>query len=347
MGKSKALIIASAMALISGTGAVWAADLLPPPPPAPIPVAEPEFGGWYLRADVGIGLNDLRLRQSYDDGGLFHPGNIENDVRTDQKSLEDSTFLRAGIGYQFNPWFRADVTGEYRTSSAFNAIESFRNTDFAGNGFGSCGVAPVTFVSANVVTQTGAANPIQRCYDKYTASVRSAVVLANGYIDLGTWYNLTPYVGAGIGVANNRITSLTDFGNNGGAGIAANNSKWSPAWALMAGVAYSVTPNLKLEAGYRYLDLGSINSKPIVCNDLSPGSCHFEVQRLKLTSNDFHIGMRWLLSANSYGNGQALYWGQGGAASGTLAGGGYAGGGGYAAAGAGYEPSGRPLVKRY
>lgn len=185
---------------------------------------------------------------------------------------------------------------------------------------------------------------VSRCFDQYRANVRSAVVLANGYFDLGTWYNLTPYVGAGVGVSNNRISGLTDVGNNGGFGIAAANSKWSPAYALMAGVAYSVTPNLKLELGYRYLDMGSLNSKDIVCNDQSPGSCHYEVQRLKLTSSDFHIGMRWLLSANAYGAGQALYWGHNAPAAGTIVGAGY--GGGYAPAPS-YDPSGRPLVKRY
>lgn len=104
MGPFKALVIASAVALTSGAGAAWAADLLPPPQqPAPVPVADPDFSGWYLRADVGIGINNLRLRQSYDDGGLFKPRDAENDVRTDQKSLSDSTFIRIGAGYQVNP----------------------------------------------------------------------------------------------------------------------------------------------------------------------------------------------------------------------------------------------------
>ena len=347
MGKFNALVLAGAFALAAG-GAASAADLLPPPAPEPV-LADPVFDGWYLRADVGVGLNTMKLRQSYNEarGGKFFPRNAENDIRTDQSSIGDSAFLRAGFGYQINPWFRADVTGEYRTSSNFHAVESYRNTHFQGMaaGQGSCGTAPVRFVSPNNVVATGRANPIQRCYDNYSAQVQSSVVMANGYVDLGTWYNLTPFVGAGVGIARNSISNLADFGNNGGAGIAPNSSKWSPAYAAMAGLAYSVTPNLKLELGYRYLNMGSISSKDIVCNNVTPGSCHYESQKLKLASSDVHIGMRWLLSANAYGNGQALYWGQNGAASGSLTGG-YAGArvaSGYVDPGAG----GRPLTRRY
>ena len=359
MGNFKALLLASAFALATA-GAATAADLLPPPPLPEPPVADPIFDGWYLRADIGIGLNNVKLRQSYNDarsiaggGGVFNPRAAENDIRVDQKGLDDSTFLRLGVGYQVNPWFRADITGEYRTAAAFHAVESFANTSFqaAPSNAGDCNgnTAPRRFVSPGVVTPTGAVNPIDRCYDQYRASVRSALLMANGYVDLGTWYNITPYVGAGVGFARNSITNLTDTGAGTSFGIARNSSKYNAAYALMAGLAYSVTPNLKLELGYRYLDLGSINSKDIVCNDQTPGSCHFEVQKLKLSSNDVHIGMRWMLSANTYGNGQALYWGQGGAAAGSLTGGaGYATGGRYAAGGGGYaDPGGRPLVKRY
>ena len=335
MGKFNALVLAGALALATGAGAAYAADLLPPPPQPEPPQADPVFDGWYIRADVGIGINDVRMRSTFQDK-TFDPA--FNDVRTDRSRIEDSTFLRAGFGYQVNNWFRADVTGEYRTSAAIHATESYKNIDFGNppTGFGSCGFVP----SATLTTAQGAQD---RCYDKYTSSVKSYVFMANGYVDLGTWYNLTPYVGLGVGIANNRLSSVTDqAGNNTGFGESKSISKWSPAYALMTGVAYSVTPNLKLEAGYRYLDLGKINSAPIVCSLLQ--GCHYEVQRFKLTSNDIHIGMRWLLSANSYGNGQALYWGQNGAASGSLSGG-YAG----ARVATGYaDPGpGRPLTRRY
>ena len=362
MGAFKALTLAGALVL-ANAGAAFAADLLPPPP-EPVMIADPDYSGWYIRGDVGVGLNSMKLRSTFQNAN-FDP--IFNDVQHDNQSIGDSTFLRLGAGYQFNNWFRADVTGEYRTSAAINSVESYKNiahfpvfspanlpdAQTLGPLNGSCGQVANLDHAIGVVVP-GQANAIGRCFDKYSSSIRSALLMANGYVDLGTWYNLTPYVGAGIGAVNHRWSEVTDASNNGGFGQSKAVSKTNLAWALMTGVAYSVTPNLKLELGYRYLNMGSINSHQIVCNDIA--TCQFETHRLKLASSDIHIGMRWLISANSYGNGQALYWGQNGATGGSLvAGGGYAAGGGFAAGGsypAGGQvalpppPSGH-LVRRY
>lgn len=32
--------------------------------------------------------------------------------------------------------------------------------------------------------------------------------MLNGYIDLGTWHNLTPFVGAGVGFTRNTINEF-------------------------------------------------------------------------------------------------------------------------------------------
>src|SRR4029077_7031203 len=122
----------------------------------------------------------------------------------------------------------ADVTGEYRTKAAVNA-------------FGVT-LGPTTFG------------------DAYTGSVRSVVVLANGYIDLGTWNCLTPFIGAGVGVAFNQLSDFVDtgFAASGGSGIGTNPTETHLAWALHAGVSYAVTQNFSVELAYRYLNYGSI-----------------------------------------------------------------------------------------
>ncbi|MBP0574415.1 hypothetical protein J8J27_27300, partial [Mycobacterium tuberculosis] len=79
------------------------------------------------------------------------------------------------IGYRFNEWLRADITAEYRAATDLNGIGEIiqaDNTDYM---------------------------------SKHTAKLDSWVFLANLYADLGTYNSLTPYVGAGIGVAGNRM----------------------------------------------------------------------------------------------------------------------------------------------
>ena len=44
--------------------------------------------------------------------------------------------------------------------------------------------------------------------------------MANAYVDLGTWWCLTPYVGAGVGMANIKISGFRDDGFNYTGGVA-------------------------------------------------------------------------------------------------------------------------------
>jgi opacity protein-like surface antigen len=262
MASVKAILCAGAIALGAASGA-RAADLLPPPPPVE-PVYAPSFNGWYLRGDVGAAhstISDLR--------STFNPGFVVGGDRFDSNTIASSAIIGLGAGYQFNNWFRADVTGEYRTEAAYNAIESYGPL-FCGSFSG-------------------------RCYDGYTASLSSAVFLANGYVDIGTWYGVTPYVGAGVGVSNVWFKGLTDTSltNTGGAGVAPDKSSTQFAWALMAGMSYALTPNLKLDFGYRYLDMGDISSASIVCNSTP---CGYEVQHFKLASHDIRLGLRYMFA---------------------------------------------------
>ena len=118
MGSIKALSLATAVALgTAGTAA--AADLLPPPPlmPAPIPVSL-DTSGWYLRADVGVAVDN-----SYAFRSTLQPNNAAGGpapaISRVFNSIGDSAIFGVGVGYQINNWFRADVTGEYRTSASY------------------------------------------------------------------------------------------------------------------------------------------------------------------------------------------------------------------------------------
>lgn len=263
MGGLKALTIAGVLAL--GAGAASAADLLPPPPVVEPPiVAAADFGGWYLRGDVGVGINTIsKLRSSFAPGFL-----VDNPLFDASSSLGDSVIVGAGVGYQFNSWLRADITGEYRSQADYRAIQSYGPT-----------FCPL--ISG-------------RCYDVYSGKVNAAVFMANGYADLGTWYGVTPYIGAGVGLAHVRFANLTDTGvqPGGGFGFAQNGSQTNFAWALMAGLGYNVTSNLKLEFGYRYLNMGRVTTPAIVC--MNAPACGYERHSYNLASHDIRVGFRYM-----------------------------------------------------
>ncbi len=258
--------------------AARAADLLPPPPMVDAPlrgaiIADPgDPGGWYIRGDVGVAINTASYSSTFDKltntaGGTLNVTTLTNA----QNSIGDTAFIRAGVGYQFNNWFRADLTAEYQTSAAYHRVIQYPGAGLPGTSTCTAGMT---------------------CSDFYSGSVAAAAFLANGYLDMGTWNGLTPYVGAGVGFARLSMMGLTDVGV--GIGSATDTSKTNLAWALMTGVAYNINSRLKLEMGYRYLNMGELVSNPIVCTDQT--QCFFERQHIKLASHDFHLGMRWLFA---------------------------------------------------
>ncbi len=260
MGSSKALILATVVA-VGASSAAFGADLLPPPPPLePIPVDV--GGGWYLRGDVGVGAVQMSswrsTLQPYDETGqsLATSGNYFAPAFS---SIGDQAFAGVGVGYQVNRWFRADITGEYRAEANYRA-----------------GMA-----TANVYGGTW--------FDSYNAGLSTALFMANGYFDLGTWHGVTPFVGGGVGIASHKLAGLTDSGG----GVATDATQANFAWALMGGLALNVTPNLKIELGYRYVDMGNINSNPIQC--LNPQGCWQETHSFHVASQDVRLGLRYAL----------------------------------------------------
>jgi opacity protein-like surface antigen len=279
MVRANFIALVGAAALVST--ASLAADLPPPllpPPPAPIVALN---SGWYLRGDVGIGINHCSDFQ-------HHQGNPNfiwpPDWQIVQCKLGDTNFLGFGAGYAWNNWFRFDFTGEYRTKADLKVIGSY-TTGCPPDGFGA-------FV----------------CFDNLQAEHSAWVALANAYVDLGTWWCLTPFVGVGVGGARHQFFGFTDTGMiaNGfsALGFASDQSaQWKFAWAVHAGVAYNVTNNVKIELAYRYLNLGSVDTPNINC---SAFGCGFAPQGQpsqptfytvnNFNSQEIKIGVRFLLT---------------------------------------------------
>lgn len=112
-----------------------------------------------------------------------------------------------------------------------------------------------------------------------SAKIDAVTALFNGYFDLGTWYGLTPYLGAGAGVANLHVHDYTSPTANG-----LSNAQWKFAWAVMAGAGYSLAPNLTLDASYRYVNFG----------DVMTASDAFGSMTLKnLAAHEVRVGVRW------------------------------------------------------
>jgi opacity protein-like surface antigen len=244
----------------------FAADMAIAPPPMYSPPPVQDFGGWYLRGDVGMTNQSIKSLNNPDpNAGLFTPVGM---------GFDSSMLWDIGAGYQFNNWFRADVTGQWRGRANFHGSQF---TDaFAGSAL----------------------------VDNYSGSKSELVFLANGYVDLGTWWCVTPYIGAGVGTSYNRISGFRDDGFGSTFGVArppsvvyaADAGKWNFAWALHAGLGYKVTQNVTLELGYSYMNLGDATTG-VNSNYAGTATPQYPWTMKDITSHDLKIGVRWNLDS--------------------------------------------------
>ena len=169
MRSVKSLIAAGAASLLSS--AAFAADM-------PIAAASDVRAAGRRRFRRLVSARRYRLQQSAasssDTPGYHDPGiTVASSIG---HGFDTAGIFGLGVGYQFNNWFRADVTGEYRGKAQlprhrYRQLQRRRSRH---------------------------RRPITRSKSEW-------VVLANAYVDLGTWWCMTPFIGAGVGgVAQSR-----------------------------------------------------------------------------------------------------------------------------------------------
>ena len=263
MRSVKSLLAAGAATLISSMA--FAADMpIAAPPPMYAPVAPPaDFGGWYLRGDVGMTNQRAKSIESALPAGYSKT--------TEGLGFDSAGLFDLGVGYRFNNWFRADLIGQYRGKS---------------NLHGSDNVVGPGFVGVN----------------NYTGSKSEWVVMANAYVDLGTWWCITPFIGAGVGGSYNKISGFRDDGVSYSPGLNnsvayfADNGKWNLAWAAHAGLAYKVNPGFTVELAYSYMNLGDgAPGNYRLFDNSASGPTSIKVR--DITSHDVKIGVRWDLNS--------------------------------------------------
>ena len=230
---------------IMACGHAIAADYDPPvfveeaPAEEYVPV---EVGsGWYLRGDIGYAfkadIGDVRYRTF----SAAPPPGSYGSASFDSAELDKEFTFSGGVGYRFTDFLRADATvenfrGDFSgsTSSAQPCIDPASDPAFAGTG----------------------------CRTNDSSAYSAWSIMANGYVDLGTYVGLTPYLGAGLGYSHVRWSDLrnsafctgatcptsTEIFNSSHSG----EKSWRLTYALMAGAAYDISKNLKLDLGYKY-----------------------------------------------------------------------------------------------
>lgn len=205
--------------------------------------------GWYLRGDIGYGWGDKSGKISYN----VNSGGIDYPGDTRHPDFKDNFNFGAGVGYRFTDYLRSDIT-----------VDGFRSRLSATDPW-----------SAGEVTGT--------------ADFSAISLMANGYVDLGTYSGFTPYVGAGLGYSYLNFSDLATVLPNGSQETISGSSDWRFTYALMAGVAYDITKNMKLDVGYKYRHIngGDMFNGTASNGDIVTGS------NGDLSTHEVRVGLRY------------------------------------------------------
>lgn len=224
-------------------------------PPAPL-------GGWYLRGFIGLtnqrftGLDSNSLHDV-----INFPGS--NFEWLDRGRFGSSGVIGGGVGYELNYWLRGDVTVEYRHDSNFTALDRWN--------------------------RGGPADPVS---NHYTGRKTELLFLANAYADLGTYYGVTPYIGAGIGTSRNTISGFRDYNPmDNVTNTAATHSEWQLAYALHAGLGVALNDRATLDIGYSFTHLGNARTGEVTTQNAAFPNDPFVFKNLH--SHDIKVGLRY------------------------------------------------------
>ncbi len=251
MARLNFLTIVSALSLGMAVPA-QAADLLPP-----APMLE-GFGEEVVELGTGwylrgdIGYVDYNRPK---DRGFGLPGVLP----LDGERLDRTWSIGGGVGYQFTNWFRADATVDHRFGAEFGGTRPNPTYDIG--------------------------------YVRDQGDFESTTVLLNGYVDLGSWSGITPYIGAGIGMAGNRFTNFWreswTLGVSEGREVLSPHTSYNLAWALMGGFAVNTGSGVVLDVGYRYTHLGDVRTR---LDGPGPG-----IKTNDIESHEVRVGARYMI----------------------------------------------------
>ncbi len=192
-------------------------------------------------------------------------------------NLSSGWYLRGDIGYNWGKSNGADAAPGYPDPTNNNLGNGFYGG--IGAGIKSQWVrTDLTLEFSAPLKYTGTAvTP-----GDVTARMSAVSALFNGYLDLGTWYHVTPYLGVGAGASYLRVYDYASTVAPPFSGGSLN--QWNFTWAVMGGVGYAISPSLIADLGYRYIDFGDVKT----ASD-SFGGMTFK----NIAAHEVRAGLRW------------------------------------------------------
>jgi opacity protein-like surface antigen len=239
----------------------------------PMPVIQQSSAGpCYFRGDVGYSWSQAPK--------ITWPVNsIDNTTTPATTTFVTDQVTNTGIE---NSWFAEGGMGCGWGGSRGVRLEAMLGMHGSRAISGEPGNFTVTDPLGVPTTNGGSVDPLH-------TSLKSYTLMVNGYKDLGNFGGFVPYVGAGIGAAYHKLDDVYFTGNPALTNAIHGNNDLTFAWSLMAGVGYQISDRAIIDVGYRYIDMGKIESQRSDSGGFVNPAVHFD----DLTAHEIKVGLRY------------------------------------------------------
>ena len=200
-------------------------------------------------------------------------------------ALEVNPYVSAKLSYN---WAKNDVKTDIRDSYDGNYSDK---TKFHKNIWGGHLAAGAKAGAFRSEIEWNHWQDAKRSYfydgGKYRMRLQNNALLLNAYYDFNTCTRWTPYIGAGMGVAMLKFTTndMWSEGKN-----KESDRTYNFAWQIGAGVAYDLTKNIALDAGYRYINAGAaVANKSIYSGE----GYYSEKHKIDTANHEIYLGARY------------------------------------------------------
>lgn len=220
-------------------------------------------GGVYFRGDVGVAIGRDASVQDKTPGVTFN--NLCDGLGTCGFELDDigeSVAVAVGVGYGFGNNVRVDLTGSYRPG--------FELDDSIASAFGG--------------------------RDGHKADIDVTTVMVSAYYDFRlSGSAMRPYIGAGAGLARNKIGTTTVVNPITGLNRSHGGDTQSNfAWQVAAGVAIPMQGSMALDIAYKYVDAGEFDSgASTVSGNFGPATFPFNGVEGDVAFHEITMGLRF------------------------------------------------------
>ena len=240
------------------------------------------FGGWTrpsndIGALAGVGTatySTTRTHAGHTDTVTF---SFATTFAHSGAKARDGFVLGAAVGGDLSHWLKG-LRGEVELA--------YRHTKF-GRATSRAQVTVTTDTVQLPASHTGGSTTFNGTLTSTTnqasasGELRTFTLMANAWYDFDMGSNFTPYIGGGVGYADNELTH----------GLLADGSGGDFAWQLGAGVNYKISDGTSVGLGYRYLDAGDIQVTLATRLGGPPAVASYDVESHSVLANiNFALG---------------------------------------------------------